>query len=703
MKNEDLILEYIGLDLNKIPKALELTSPIDIRNIEIKSEKDYKVYKHIAIKDINILLTNSLRLDEPVKKIESMNVLSYYLDKKNKDENISFLNAIKNTYIEEINEIEEAQKNFIENMPIKVKYEKDYLWQIYYIRRTDKYYMIVPIQEAKQQAFLYILKKKIEKSKEKIYVPICNLDYESSLIESKKISDLENYLYYFTNNWPSIYEVHKNKKEYIDIVGKLEIYEGITSDYKLHFEKKEEIDNFYELIKALFDLQTELSNYFKFEIILDENAIIHFYYKDNEINNSTLKQFYIDEIKRALENIEEVEKSQKDLNTELNKLKLEEKKLNADLLNKQRQISTFLECKKTFFGRVKYFFKYSKKKKQVNEEIILEEVQKVEEAKKDNHVYYDEIEDLIYVCRELKSKAILEATTKLDIQNLNIKIEILKKKIENATLYIQEIESHKKSIFEFWKFTNKDEKNQLTEGIVKVGSSTRIEKTFKLREDLVDFGRQMDLAQRKLLTDEECESVLVAGTNILKNINLILGNKPIKSKEIPENLLQINEKLLDHREISRKPEKFLKFNQEITDEEYSNRLKNVVDKIENALKKNITNVSLPVYCLTNPKKELAIFDINPKQTINEGKEVNLYKLNIKQGTNLIAFTNIIFFNNRNQTLPEGMDYSSKVLLNLRNVKLKKQTPKSNYIIKLKENSEEKQVTKINIVNIDIEK
>ena len=703
MKNEDLILEYIGLDLNKIPKSLQLTGPIDIRNIEIKSEKDYKVYKHIAIKDINILLTNSLRLDEPVKKIESMNVLSYYLDKKNKDENISFLNAIKNTYIEEIKEIEETQEKFIENMPLKIKYEKDYLWQIYYVKRTDKYYMIVPLQETKQQAFLYILKKKIEKSKEKIYVPICNLDYESSLIESSKINNLENYLYYFTNNWPSIYEVHKNKRKYIDIVGKIEIYEGITSDYKLHFENKEEIDDFYELIKALFDLQTELSNYFKFEIILDENAKIHFYYKDNEITSSSLKVFYADEIQKAVENIEKIGKTQKDLNTELNKLKSEEKKLNADLLNKQRQISTFLECKKTFFGRVKYFFKYNKKKKQANEEVVLEEVQKVEETKKEKHVYYDEIEDLIYVCRELKSKIILESTTKLDIQNLNIKIEILRKKIENAELYIQEIESHKKSIFEFWKFTNKDEKNQLTEGIIKVGSSTRIEKTFKLKEDLLDFGRQMDLVQRKLLTDEECESILVTGTNMLKDINLILGNKPIKLKEFPENLLQINETLLEHRENSRKPEKFLKFTQKTTDEEYYNKLKNVVDKIESALKKSITNVSLPVYCLTNPKKELAIFDINPKQIIKEGKEVNLYKLNIKQGTNLIAFTNIIFFNNRNQTLPEGMDYSSKVLLNLRDVKLKKQTPKSNYIIKLKENSGEKQVTKINIINIDIEK
>lgn len=699
MKNEDLILEYIGLDLKKIPKVLEIKDEIDIKNTEIKSEKDYKVYKYVPIKDIEILVTNSLRLDEPAKKMETMNVLTYYLNDKNNDEHISFINALKNTSIEEIKEIEDIQQKFSKNIPSKIKYEKDYLWQIYYKKRTDKYYMIVPLQETKQQAFLYILKKKIEKSKEKIYVPICNLDYESSLIESTKISKLENYLFFFTNNWPSIYEVHNNKKEYLEVVGKLDIYEGITSDYKFHFEKKEDIDNFYEVIKALFDLQTELSNYYKFEIVLDEKARIHFFYNDTEINYTSIKQFYTDEIKLGLENIEQIDAVQTELNLELSKLKLEEKNLNTELLYKQKQISTFLECKKTFFGRVKYFFKYGKKKKEIVEETVLEELEKTQEIKNENHVYYDEIDDLIHVCKELKSKTILESTTKLDIQNLKIKIEILKKKIENATLYIKEIEAHKKSIFEFWKFTNKDEKNQLTEGIIKVGSATKIEKTFNLKEDLEDFGKQIDSVQRKLLSDEECESILVTDTTILKDINLILKGKPASLKEIPENLIQINEKLLDHRENVRKPEKYLRLTEKMTNDEYINKLTYVIDKIENALKKNVTNVSIPVYCLANPKKELAVFDIEPKNLIQEGKEINLYKINIKQGTNLIAFTNIIYFNNRNQTLPAGMNYGSKVLLDLREVKLKKQPPKSNYIINL----EEERATKINLINLEIEK
>lgn len=700
MKNEELILEYIGLDLNKIPQVIKTKDIIDIRTSEIKAEKDYKVYKQISIKDIEILLTNSLRLDEPVKKIETINTIEYYLDSKNKEEYISFLNGLRNTSIDEIKEIEKLQEKLIQTQPAKIKYENDYLWQIYYVKRTDKYYMLVPMQETNEQVLLYMLKKKIEKSKDKIYVPICNMDYESSLIETNKINTLENYLYYFTKNWPSIYEVHQGKKESIDIIGKLELYEGITSDYKLHFDKKEKLEEFYNLIKALFDIQTEISNYFKFEIVLDENAQIHFYYNNAEITYTSLKQFYIDEINKALEQIKDVDKEQYDLDLELNRLRLEEKKLNADLLNKQRQISTFLECKKTFFGRVKYFFKHSKKKNQTEDD-DLDLFQKVEAKQEENHVYYDEIEDLIFVCRKLKTKRILQATTKLDIQNLNIKIEILKKKIENASLYIQEIESHKKSIFEFWKFTNKDEKNQLTEGIVKVGSTTKIEKTFNLKDDFEDFGKQMDKLQRKVLNEEEEESVLVSGTKILKDINLALKEKPVQVEVTEEELFALEGKKLNHRETPRKPEKYLKISGKLQDEEYAETLKDVATNIENAIKKCNINVNIPLYSATLPKKEISIFNIKPKTLLKEAKTINLYKINVKQGTNGVAFSNIIAFNNRNQTLPIGMDYSDKVLLDLRNVKIKKQETKTNYIISLGESKNK--VTKLNLTNIELEK
>ena len=87
----------------------------------------------------------------------------------------------------------------------------------------------------------------------------------------------------------------------------------------------------------------------------------------------------------------------------------------------------------------------------------------------------------------------------MDIKAIELKITNLSKKIENAELYIKEIEKHKKSIFEFWKFTNKDEKNQLSEGISKIEEDKKIEKKFDIKDDLCAFSKYLDSMQRKNL------------------------------------------------------------------------------------------------------------------------------------------------------------------------------------------------------------
>ena len=455
-----------------------------------------------------------------------MKDLSYYLNKKNEEEYKELLNIFQNASIEDIEALEKFQKSIKTKIPSKIKYAKDYLWQIYYIERTKKYYMIVPLQETELQGFLYLLKKKIENSKEKIYVPICNLEYTNTLIETAKILTLENNLYFFTNKWPMIYEVYDNKNNVsLNVIGNLEIYENISSDYKMKFSEKEEINLFYELLKTLFYLQTELSNYFKFEIVLDETGKIKFYCDDMELTNSNLPDFYLSEIKRNLKNIEEVAKIQKALTKKLNGLKVQEKQLNLELLNKQKQISTFLECKKTFFGRVKYFFKYGKKKTQAIQTPAFDENVEQENTGTIKPLYTNDIEDLIYICKDLRTKTTVAATTRLDIQNASIKIDVLKKKIENATLYIEEIEAHKKSIFEFWKFTNKDEKSQLAEGITKTETEQRIEKIFNIKEDFTEFGKQIDLKQRRELTRRRTKC------NISYNSSRIRKCKSIKHYE----------------------------------------------------------------------------------------------------------------------------------------------------------------------------
>ena len=93
------------------------------------------------------------------------------------------------------------------------------------------------------------------------------------------------------------------------------------------------------------------------------------------------------------------------------------------------------------------------------------------------------------------------------------------KKIENATAFIEEIDSHKKSIFEFWKYSNKDEVQALEEGEKEQESIKPHSKVFDYEEDFEEFGETMDEIQRKILSKEELDDVYLTTTNQLEVIN----------------------------------------------------------------------------------------------------------------------------------------------------------------------------------------
>ena len=88
--------------------------------------------------------------------------------------------------------------------------------------------------------------------------------------------------------------------------------------------------------------------------------------------------------------------------------------------------------------------------------------------------------------------------------------------IKNAILYIEEIDKHNKSIFEFWKFTNKDEKQALAEGTgeAEETENMKIEKTFKIETDFEEFSIRTDSNQRKKLTKEQCDAIFLTQTNL---------------------------------------------------------------------------------------------------------------------------------------------------------------------------------------------
>ena len=64
----------------------------------------------------------------------------------------------------------------------------------------------------------------------------------------------------------------------------------------------------------------------------------------------------------------------------------------------------------------------------------------------------------------------------------------------------------KKSIFEFWKYSNKDEMSSLPEGEEEeVNIIKKIEKTFDYEEDIEAFGKTMDRMERKNLSKDETD------------------------------------------------------------------------------------------------------------------------------------------------------------------------------------------------------
>ena len=406
-----------------------------------------------------------------------------------------------------------------------------------------------------------------------------------------------------------------------------------------------------------------------------------------------------------------------------NKQKLE--KLKSDIamqeieyLAKEKQISTFLECKKTFFGKFKYYFKYSKKNnktkikekqkisKEQTDKIEVQDNNKVVKKKKQKKNY--NIEEIVELYRVIEEKETELKNIVMDINSLKLKNKNMKKKIENATAFIEEVDSHKKSIFEFWKYSNKDEMATLPEGEEEeVNIIKKITKVFDYEQDLEQLGKTMDKMQRKLLRKEETDSLYITTTNVLELLNKIKINdyvpkdieialKELKKEAINEKTLSDSEEFdifggmnqdstkvskinnKKHREVPKDKYNILEINKNTKQISYKLSLERVIAYIKSALSKVVIPENISVYKAISEEKiddrKINIFNVNPeneiKENLNEeGKKIYFYKFNLKEGTNGIAYTNSIFYDNQNKTLPVGQDLSSKMLIDINKLNL----------------------------------
>ena len=711
-------LEYLGLDLNEIPEDIQNFEPLEYRIPKFYDEKQYRRYRYVPIQDIQILLSPTNRLDEMEEKYKKASPLADYLDNTT-EENIlkytTFLNMLKQVTIDEIEKVAQEQSKLNRKIPFKVKYEGNYLWQIYYSENTDRYFMLVPTEDSDYSTFFFLLKKKLERRKVgKIFVPIRGVEYSNTYLNKSQFEDVENYLWLFTKDWPLIYEVYdRNDDLSIQIVGETQVYGNIKSSYKIKLNSKEEATKFYKLLKAMFILQTESPHYFSFRTDIGKVGDIEFYIEDRKIQYDEISEWIDEEYDLGLEKIQVAKDLIKENEQKLENLKIKAAEQEIEYLEKEKQISTFLECKKTFLGKFKYYFKYSKKKKQNKiKEVTTEEEPEIKENKKIKTIRRQKqknytIEALIDLYKEFEK---LETTLKnlvMDINSLKLKNKNLKKKIENASLFIQEIDNHKKSIFEFWKFSNKDEVATLPEGEAEeVNIIKKITKVFDYEEDLENFGETMDKMQRKALTKEETDSIYITTTNVIELLNKVKNNevlpkeieaslKELKKEAIQEKTLideefdifggivkdstkisKINNK--KHRELPKDKFAILDITKNARQIGYKLSLEKVIENIKTALTKVVVPEDLPIYKAISEEKldekKINIFNINPEKeiekVIKEGEnKINFYKINLKEGTNAISYTNIIFYDNQNKTLPVGQDLSTNILVDVSKMKL----------------------------------
>lgn len=731
-------LDYLNLDLDDIPDEILDYSPLNFNVSRLSNDKDHRVFRFVPIDKIDILVTPCLRTDPLRDKYSKAMPLFKYILQAESDDDLEryteFLRMLNTVTIPEIETVATVQKELEKKEPFKVKYNKDNMWQIYYSEATGRYFMLVCLKEKTFGEFFYLLKSKIEfaNSKKrvapKIYVPINALNYSEEYLNRNEIADLENYLWLFTKEWALSFEVYdKTNKMSIQIVGETFVYEKVKSSYKVKLQSREEAIKFYKLLKALFIMQTEIKNHFNFETKIDSNNGLELYMNGKRLTYDMLTDFIKEEIQKAVEQIKTENEKIIDIEAKLKNLNDNVKKKEDEYLVKQKEISTYLECKKTFIGKVKYFFKSPKstKKKKITSEEKLEEIKDelFEKEETTQIVKSDAIEAVIaekkfYTIEDLVTiYSLLERAEKncrnlnQDLKALTLKFENITSKVKNANLYIEEIDKHRKSIFDFWKFSNKDEKLSLEMGEEedKEENKNTLQKVFDFQTEIEELGVKLDTLQRKKLSKEEMDSLFIAKTEILDLINMLRENDLNKNlledtleelkSEFNNNRLYIDNETFDifgnveddnrklkyignkgHRENEKSKFKILNINKKIDVFDFTEKLQTIITYLEGAVPKMSADYDFSLYKvsqITEKVKENSfdVYNISVENALTEYKDdgegaLNLIKLNYKVGLPLLYYTNIIFYDNNNQTLPIGMDASTSVFLDCKKLNFK---------------------------------
>lgn len=693
--NNEIIekIKYLGIDVENINSVLSNRETKGYKLPKNVEEKVFKQYRYVPLKDIQIFISTESKKESIEKKFKSAMPISEYLplDGKSLEECTVFTAMLRKVDMKKVDEIEEEQEILNKSIPFKVKYYNNYLWKVYYAESIDKYFMVFTTDELDYSVLFYLIKKQSERKRmARVFVPICTSEYVNNYMKKSDYENLKTYIWTLTNDLPEIYDVFgKDEDLSINVIGETNVYEKIKSKYKIKISSRQDAVKLIKVLKYMYTLQSELPTYYKFIPKIDKDGSIYFCCNGKEMKYEELSNFIKIELNILDFKKEQVYHELKEIQQKIENKKQKVAELDIEYIGKEKQISTYLECKKTLLGKFKYFFKNTKNKKMkkaenVNntkdEEEILPKAVQTEELEKEEEKKSYTLENLVRICKEYDEKEQKNNELKRENNNLQLRIKNLNKKIQNANVYIDEIEKHKKSIFEFWRYCNKDEQMSLAEGEEENTIIENKKKVVTYDADVKELGRLLDDAQFKLFTQNESNSVYVAGTDLLSILNKIYTGK-ITDEDLEKSLKKIKENKQCAVINGKNTYDILNLKNEITIEDYSKKISQILRTVQNLMSKIQLPKNTAVYrvCMQDEidTKVFNLFSVRMEDEIvkilDDNSKNKIYRINFKEGTNLLAYTNTIYSEFSNRTLPIGMDVNSEILVDMSKFRLEEVT------------------------------
>ena len=162
-----------------------------------------------------------------------------------------------------------------------------------------------------------------------------------------------------------------------------------------------------------------------------------------------------------------------------------------------------------------------------------------------------------------------------------------------------------------------------------------------------------------------------------------------------------------HRENQKDKYRILNINKEITLDDFIDNVRNCLNLVKEVLNKIKTTSELSIYKLSTKKANLDnlnIYNINPRNEFKDAefsksKEIYLYKINIKENTPVAFYTNYIFYDNYNKTLPVGMNISTEILFDALKTKIK-EIKQDTFNINVYDDEYTSRVLKVNVVEYE---